>query len=138
MGLLESIGQACRTRFDTKVGTPQGLAVQYENQEGFAPPQTGMWAKFSTHTGQIELVGLGNPKVYRVNGFAEAALFAPIESGSDALANLADTTSAAFRSVGQGGVTFRSPHLGPMRRDERWWVLPVYCPFFADEVLLDV
>jgi Bacteriophage related domain of unknown function len=138
MGLLETVGSVCRTRFQDKVATPEGLLVQYENDASFAPPQTGLWARLSVQTGEIRLAGLGNPKVYRVDGFAEAALFAPIESGSDSLADLADATSDAFRSVGQGGVTFRSPHLEPMRRDERWWVLPVLCPFFADEVLLDV
>lgn len=138
MGLLETIGTICRTRFQSVVATPVSLPVLYDNQEGFSSPDTTNWARFSVHTGEVRLVGLGNPKVYRCEGFAEAAFFAPIESGSDSLADLADKTSDAFRSFGTGGVTFRSPHLEPMRRDERWWVLPVQCPFFADEVILDV
>ena len=134
MGLAETIASACRTRFNTKVAAPNALTVQYDNHE-LAPPETSVWSRFHVLIGPIDRVQNGSPATYRATGLAQADFLALIESGTKTILDLADTTSNAFRSAHQGGVTFRSPSLSEMRREERWWVLSVFCPFFADEVV---
>jgi hypothetical protein len=58
----------------------------------------------------------------------------PSQSGDGDALELSDKIKKLFRSVTVNGITWRTPSLGTVGRDEQWWVTNVSCPFYFDDL----
>ena len=129
---------ACRSRWDTEVGTPNSLATLYDNapEPSGGQPTNARWARFIVRPGerfQSQIGGASND--YRTPGVCLVQLFAPLEEGDGFLIELVDLIDTAFRAITVGGITFRAPYTAFRGRmpDSDWWQINVNLPFFYDE-----
>jgi len=131
---LEAIQNAVKSRFKTEIEDGQSLATQYDNDGDFTRPEDGMWARLNFGPLAAAQTTVGSTKTFRRPGLLVVQLFAPIKSGTKNLAEMADLIEAAFRSVTDTGVTFRTPFTTNVGRVRDTWQYNVTCPFFADDV----
>lgn len=131
---IQTIASTIRNRFKTQVATPRTLPTQYDNHA--LAKQADLWCRLSVLFGQSEQASIGSPASnrYRTVGIMTAQLFLPVGKGEKNLYVMADYIVAAFRSVTDTGVTFRTPSITQVGRDESFWQVNVDCPFYADEI----
>jgi hypothetical protein len=123
---------AIRSRFKTLVADAQSVATEYDNAP-FTPPDGTIWARWSVLDGKSDQVSLRSPTArYRRTGVAIASIFAPLVKGTAAALALADTVVAAFRTVTADSVTYWTPSVQVIGREEPWWQVNVVCPWYSD------
>jgi hypothetical protein len=129
----ENMYNAIRSRFKTQVADKTaGLVVIYDNAP-FTDSDV-RWVRFTIKTGDTTQRTIGAQKTYRTIGIAIAQIFVPVDQGDRDALQLADTITAAFRSVTDQGVRYQTPSTKNVGRTDQWWQVNVTCPFFADEI----
>lgn len=133
MAILEDMASALRTRFDTLVGTPEGVTVQYPNTEA-TPPAGGLWVNLAILPGQPQEIEVGEEGLYRTRGVLIASVLQPVDQGDSLLWVLVDKINLAFRAVSVPFVTLETPVPDSARREGAYWRVDVVCPFYFDEI----
>lgn len=136
MADIEDFIQTVRTRFRTLVATPQSLPTKYDNLPFTKPASlSAIYCHWKIRPGQTTQIEKGNPKTFRTPGVAVATLFGPPGAGEEAMLELVDAIDAAFRSVSEGVVDFKSPTPSQGRLEDGRWVIDVFCPWEADRTI---
>jgi hypothetical protein len=132
----EEAARQIRERFHRKVEGPQSLFVEYPNAPVSAPQPRNdkMWARFSVVWGESFQADLGTNTRDRHVGMMVIQIFSPIGLGDGDAIKLADVIKQNFRKTKVSGITWRTPSLGTVGRDEQWWQTNVSCPFYFDEL----
>lgn len=130
------MANAIRSRFDVlvaKVETPD-LPTEYDNVK-IVHPRDAIWARVNLKIANSDQKQVGNPVLFRTLGMLVVQLFAPFDTGPNALDVLARKVTVAFRAVTADGVTYRTPTVIPVGRSKEWWQVNVNCPFMADTLV---
>jgi hypothetical protein len=131
----EDAANAIRQRFDQNVASVEELTVEYPNSPLAKAPSDSMWCRFAINWGDSNQVTLGAQKRHRTVGIDDQfksslrfrrATVTPLALG--------DRIKKLFRSVTVNGITWRTPSLASVGRDEQWWQTNVSCPFYFDDV----
>lgn len=127
----ETMANTIRSRFKTELADIESWTTQYDNQE-LTPPEDELWVRWSVLFGSTLQRELGHAPSFQITGIAVAQIFVPIHQGDkDGLA-AATKIANKFRRVTVSGITFNSPEVIPIGRDEKWWQINVNCPFESD------
>jgi hypothetical protein len=128
------IFQAIRSRFQTEIGSEQGISVVHDN----GPEPTSIsasWCRFSVSVDNHEQATMGTV-FYRMTGTATAQLFTPIAKGDGASIDLADAVVTAFRGVriASPQIRFTPPPgiIGTADQEDAWCIRTVLIPYAAD------
>jgi hypothetical protein len=130
---FEDAAKEIRTRFDQNVAQPEQLLVEFPNTP-FTQPDKDMWMRFRILWGDSFQATLGARKRHRTPSVMEIQIFEPVEGGDGKSLCLADKIKTLFRSTTVNGITWRTPSLANVGRDEQWWQTNVSCPFYFDDV----
>jgi hypothetical protein len=122
-----------RERFDINFAQAKEVPVEYPNVP-FTPPPSGVWARFRILWGDSFQATLGSAKRFRTPGILEVQIFESVQKGDGCSLELGDVIKTLFRSTTVNGITWRTPSLATVGRDEQWWQTNVSCPFYFDEV----
>lgn len=131
----EAIHNALRGQFGTLVEDAQGVTTRYDNDPRETPGPEVLWALFTVNDGQSDQAQYGAQATYRHNGVATAALFAPLGTGTQASAELAQIISEAFRARTLDGVRCLVPSIARIGVRGGVYQMNVDIPFYADEVV---
>ncbi len=131
---FETRHNAIRKKFRDDIETPESpLVVLYDN----APtqkPENKKWVRFTILPGESFQVSIGtNNKRFRHPGVAMVQIFTLVESGDQTALDLADKIQKKFRSQTTDGVTYRTPSIVVVGRNEGWYQVNINCPFFQDD-----
>jgi hypothetical protein len=122
-----------RQRFDANVAQVEDVPVEYPNTP-FSPPKDETWMRMRILWGDSFQATLGEAKRFRTPGVLEVQIFEPVQKGDGCSLDLSDKIKSLFRSTTVNGITWRTPSLASVGRDEQWWQTNVSCPFYFDEV----
>jgi len=76
---------------------------------------------------------MGTPGRFRNPGLIMLQMFVPLQSGTKALYDLADTVTTAFRSTVRDGIIYHRVDVEEAAREsEGWWQLNVNIPYSFD------
>lgn len=131
LGCTAAAARTMRLRWAAQVETPESLPTIYDN-EGEVPVTSGTWARFAIQWAESRAVSFGRVPRHRHPGAIRASVHTPMESGDARAREIADVATSAFREVDDGSVTFRTPYVSAVRRDEAWWRMDVTVPFEVD------
>jgi len=131
-----------RGRFLTEIQTPQDILIAYpndvpRNKDGEATEDIGtittLWARLSIKPVPSERIEMGTPGRFRNPGLIMLQMFVPLQSGTKALYDLADTVTTAFRSTVRDGIIYHRVDVEEAAREsEGWWQLNVNIPYSFD------
>lgn len=127
------MANAVRDRFNTHITVALSLPTQFDN-ENFEPPDNDVWCRFTLLPAATDQLELGQPATFRTLGRAMALIFLPLATGDVVALSLADSISAAFRSLTAAGVTYFSPSVTQVGRSGSWWQLNVDIPFYVEDL----
>jgi len=132
---FETLHNVHRARFDTQVAVPNGYLVVYDNRT-IDVPEDSLWLQWSVIEGARTKVqqGEGAGGTFRTSGVCKANIFMPIEKGDREALEAADFIKTSFQAVTDSGVVYRAPYIGSGRREGKWWIVTVTCPWFFDEI----
>ena len=131
----EDIHNALRVQYGTLVEDAQGITTRYDNDPRETPGAEVLWTLFIINEGQSDQAQYGAQATYRHNGVATASIFAPIGSGTQASAQLAQQISEAFRARTLDGVRCLVPSVSRIGVRGAAFQINVDIPFYADEVV---
>lgn len=115
------------------------LVTQYDNlplASGVSPTEEKVWVKLAIIPGENDQKTIGDStKVFRHTGVFIASIFAAFESGEKPIYDLVEEITHEFRSSSVDGVTYRTPSVVRVGRNDKWWQVNVTCPWFSDEIV---
>jgi len=133
------MASAIRTRFKTEIADEYSLEVLYDNAPGDDPSASasltmGLWIRFSVLPGDSDCQEFGGSKTSRTPGVAVAQIFAQLRQGDRNSLQVADYIKSAFRHVSADGVIYGTPYVRTVGRDNKWYQINVFCPFYSDDI----
>jgi hypothetical protein len=132
---LETVANTIRTRWYTNIESGESIPTVYDNAPADDQSDSSTWARVRILWGETLMPALGQQKTFRTVGRLLAQLYVPVENGDKAALELADSIRADFRAVTDTGVTFKSPSVSAVGREDNWWRVDVSCPFYTDELV---
>jgi hypothetical protein len=135
----KDIIESVEARFAAQIETTYTVQVQYNNDGSFELDDenlgaTNCWIRHFTMLGTDQAASLGPQARVRVVGYMHDMLFTPLydANGESKLLTLADNIRVAFEGLTANGVTYRIPYRGNPIREDNWWRMDVFSPFYAD------
>ena len=129
----ESLFNTIRKKFEDEVKDVQGYHVQYDDQEGFNKPDFAKWMRVSIRPSETNQATLGEQKKFRRRGVMIIQIFTPSGEGDESALEVADVIDTAFKSVTADGVTYQTPYIEVVGRNDNYWQINVTCPFYSDD-----
>lgn len=130
----ESWANTIRGRVKTEIADALSLTVQYDNDESVTKPRGSSWIRAAVLFGEGPQVTMGTSRRYRVTGLLRLQIFIPSGQGDEAVLEIIDVATTAFRGVKVSGITFRSLVVNPLGLVGDEWQVNIDCPFFVDDI----
>lgn len=132
---ISTVLQTVRSLFVTRVAQVYGYTVAYDNQAFTPLNRQDPWLRLRVGAITPAVAGFGAGLRMRKFGQFEVDINVPLASGDAVALTIADNIYNVFSNKVLSGVTFRSViQDGAGEEEEGFWVLPVSCVFYMDEI----
>lgn len=132
---FSTVIQKVRGEFVTRIANTYGYTVAYDNQQFTPVNRQDPWLQFRVGAVTPAVAGFGAGLRMRKFGQFEVDIHVPLASGDAAALVIADNIYNVFSNKVLSGVTYRSvTQDGSGGEEEGFWVLPVSCVFYMDEI----
>ncbi len=110
------------------------LPVSYDNVN-FTPPSSGNssgWVAFHILEEDSNRINIGLSGTHRMIGSIIAAIYVPLNTGTNSIRGYADDIAAIFRDKQFSGITCREAKVTNQGEIKEWYQLDVLIPFYWD------
>lgn len=141
MSSWKEIKADAKDRFVTEVQTPLSIQVSYPNVK-FTLDESSLgasncWIYYACMLGEDMAVSCGNYIRVRTPGIIQSQIHTPLNTANaeDDLQDVADYIRGKFQAKVTSVINYKIPNAGDPFREDQWWRMDVFCPFYADRLI---